>query len=77
MTIQEYKELCKKDVLKIGYDVTANIKLGTNVKSLVHDALEGSVVVLDRSNDYAVIKSWITDYEFQTVECYLSDLEAV
>ena len=53
------------------------IKLGTNVKSLVHDDLEGSVVVLDRSNDYAVIKSWITDYEFQTVECYLSDLEAV
>ena len=77
MTIQEYKELCKKDVLKIGYDVTANIKLGTNVKSLVHDDLEGDVVVLDRSSNYAVVKTHISDYEIMTVEAYLSDLEAV
>ena len=77
MTIQEYKELCKKDVLKIGYDVTANIKLGTNVKSLVHDDLEGEVVVLDRSSNYAVVKTHISDYEIMTVEAYLSDLEAV
>ena len=76
MTITEYKELCKKDVLRIGQDVK-QIKLGTNVKSKIHDDIQGDVVVLDRSNDYAVVKTWITDYEFQTVECYLSDLEAV
>ena len=76
MTIAEYKELCKKDVLKIGQDVK-EIKLGTNVKSKIHDDLTGSVVLLDRSNDYAVIMTDIIDYEMMTVECYLSDLEAV
>ena len=76
MTIAEYKELCKKDVLKIGQDVK-EIKLGTNVKSKIHDDLTGSVVLLDRSNDYAVVMTDIIDYEMMTVECYLSDLEAV
>ena len=75
MTIAEYKELCKKDVLKIGQDVK-EIKLGTNVKSKIHDDLTGSVVLLDRSNDYAVVMTDIIDYEMMTVECYLSDLEA-
>ena len=76
MTITEYKELCKKDVLRIGQDVK-QIKLGTNVKSKIHDDLTGSVVLLDRSNDYAVIMTDIIEYEMMTVECYLSDLEAV
>ena len=76
MTIAEYKELCKKDVLRIGQDVK-EIKLGTNVKSKKHDDLTGSVVLLDRSNDYAVVMTDIIDYEMMTVECYLSDLEAV
>ena len=76
MTIAEYKELCKKDVLKIGQDVK-EIKLGTNVKSKIHDDLTGSVVLLDRSNDYAVVMTDIIDYEMMTVECFLSDLEAV
>jgi len=76
LTIQEYKALCKKDVLRIGQDIT-EIKLGTTVQSKIHDDLQGEVVILDRGNDYAVIKTWITDYEFQTVECFLSDLEAV
>ena len=53
------------------------IKLGTNVQSKIHDDIQGDVVLLDRGNDYAVVKTWITDYEFQTVECFLSDLEAV
>ena len=74
MTITEYKELCKKDVLKIGQDVK-QIKLGTNVKSKIHDDLTGSVVLLDRSNDYAVIMTDIIEYEMMTVECFLSDLE--
>ena len=51
------------------------IKLGTNVKSKIHDDLEGSVVMLDRSSNYAVVKTHITDYEIMTVECFLSDLE--
>ena len=76
MTIAEYKELCKKDVLKIGQDVK-EIKLGTNVKSKIHDDLTGSVVLLDRSNDYAVVMTDIIEYEMMTVECYLSDFEAV
>ena len=76
MTIAEYKELCKKDVLKIGQDVK-EIKLGSNVRSKIHDDLTGSVVLLDRSNDYAVVMTDIIDYEMMTVECYLSDLEAV
>jgi len=76
MTIEEYRELCKKDTLGIGYDIGV-IKLGTEVQSKIHDDIQGDVVVLDRGNDYAVVKTWITDYEFQTVECFLSDLEAV
>ena len=76
MTITEYKELCKKDVLRIGQDVK-EIKLGTNVKSKIHDDLTGSVVLLERSNNYAVVMTDIIDYEMMTVECYLSDLEAV
>ena len=76
MTIAEYKELCKKDVLKIGQDVK-EIKLGTNVKSKIHDDLTGHVVVYQPLNNYAVVMTDIMDYEMMTVECYLSDLEAV
>ena len=68
MTITEYKELCKKDVLRIGQDVK-EIKLGTNVKSKIHDDLTGSVVLLDGSNDYAVVMTDIIEYEMMTVEC--------
>ena len=76
MTIAEYKELCKKDVLRIGQDVK-EIKLGTNVKSKIHDDLTGHVVVYQPLNNYAVVMTDIIDYEMMTVECYLSDLEAV
>ena len=76
MTIEEYKQLCKKGVRRIGQDISV-IKFGTEVHSKIHDDIQGDVVVLDRGNDYAVVKTWITDYEFQTVECFLSDLEAV
>ena len=75
MTIAEYKELCKKDVLKIGQDVK-EIKLGTNVKSKIHDDLTGHVVVYQPLNNYAVVMTDIIEYEMMTVECYLSDLEA-
>ena len=76
MTIAEYKELCKKDVLRIGQDVK-EIKLGTNVKSKIHDDLTGHVVICEPINNYAVIMTDIIDYEMMTVECFLSDLEAV
>ena len=75
MTIAEYKELCKKDVLRIGQDVK-EIKLGTNVKSKVHDDLTGHVVICEPINNYAVIMTDIIEYEMMTVECFLSDLEA-
>ena len=74
MTITEYKELCKKDVLRIGQDVK-EIKLGTNVKSKIHDDLTGHVVICEPINNYAVIMTDIIDYEMMTVECFLSDLE--
>ena len=74
MTITEYKELCKKDVLKIGQDVK-EIKLGSNVRSKIHDDLTGHVVVYQPLNNYAVIMTDIIDYEMMTVECFLSDLE--
>ena len=76
MTITEYKELCKKDVLRIGQDVK-EIKVGTNVKSKIHDDLTGHVVICEPINNYAVVMTDIIDYEMMTVECYLSDLEAV
>ena len=51
------------------------IKLGSNVKSKIHDALTGHVVVYQPLNNYAVVMTDIMDYEMMTVECYLSDLE--
>ena len=75
MTITEYKELCKKDVLRIGQDVK-EIKLGTNVKSKIHDDLTGHVVICEPINNYAVVRTDIIEYEMMTVECFLSDLEA-
>ena len=51
------------------------IKVGTNVKSKIHDALTGHVVICQPMNNYAVIMTDIIDYEMMTVECFLSDLE--
>ena len=53
------------------------IKLGSNVKSKIHDDLTGHVVVYQPLNNYAVIMRDIIEYEMMTVECYLSDLELV
>ena len=51
------------------------IKLGSNVKSKIHDDLTGHVVVDQPLNTYAVVMTDIMDYEMMTVECFLSDLE--
>ena len=51
------------------------IKIGTNVKSKIHDDLTGHVVVYQPLNNYAVVMTDIMDYEMMTVECYLSDWE--
>ena len=51
------------------------IKLGSNVKSKIHDDLTGHVVVYQPLNNYAVVMTDICDYEMMTVECFLSDLE--
>ena len=53
------------------------IKLGSNVKSKIHDDLTGHVVVYQPLNNYAVIMTDIIEYEMMTVECYLSDLQRV
>ena len=52
------------------------IKLGTNVKSKIHDDLTGHVVICEPINNYAVVMTDIIEYEMMTVECFLSDLEA-
>ena len=51
------------------------IKLGSNVKSKIHDDLTGHVVVYQPLNNYAVVMTDIVEYEMMTVECFLSDLE--
>ena len=51
------------------------IKLGSNVKSKIHDDLTGHVVVYQPLNNYAVVMTDICEYEKMTVECFLSDLE--
>ena len=53
------------------------VKLGSNVKSKIHDDLTGHVVVYQPLNNYAVIMTDIIEYEMMTVECFLSDLEPV
>ena len=53
----------------------SQVKLGSNVKSKIHDDLTGHVVVYQPLNNYAVIMTDVVEYEMMTVECYLSDLE--
>ena len=53
------------------------IKLGSNVKSKIHDDLTGHVVVYQPLNNYAVVMTDIIDYEMMAVECFLSDLELI
>ena len=69
---------------RIGYKTPYNknitnrgqmIKVGTNVKSKIHDDLTGHVVICQPMNNYAVIMTDIIEYEMMTVECFLSDLE--
>ena len=43
------------------------IKVGTNVKSKVHDDLTGHVVICQPLNNYAVIMTDIIAYEMMTV----------
>ena len=57
------------------YYIKHMIKLGSNVKSKIHDDLTGHVVVYQPLNNYAVVMTDIMDYEMMTVECFLSDLE--
>ena len=51
------------------------IKLGSNVKSKIHDDLTGHVVVYQPLNNSAGVMTDIMDSEMMTVECFLSDWE--
>ena len=54
------------------------IQLGMEVNHKIHSELNGSeVIMLDRVTNIAVIKNWLSDFEFQTVDVFLSDLEMV
>ena len=72
-TDEDEEEL--KDSIAKNYLLFTMIKVGTNVKSKVHDDLTGHVVICEPINNYAVIMTDIIDYEMMTVECFLSDLE--
>ena len=43
------------------------IKVGSNVKSKVHDDLTGHVVICEPINNYAVIMTDIIEYEMMTI----------
>ena len=51
------------------------IKLGSNVKSKIHEDLTVHVVIYQQLNNYALVMTDICEYEMMTVECFLSDLE--
>ena len=52
------------------------IQLGMEVNHKIHNDLNGSeVILLDRVTNIAVLKNWLSDFEFQTVDVFLSDLE--
>ena len=54
------------------------IQLGMYVNHKIHTDLNGSeVILLDRVTNTAVIKNWFDEFDFQTVEVFLSDLEMV
>ena len=69
------KKILKTQSLK-NYLLFKMIKVGTNVKSKIHDDLTGHVVICEPINNYAVVMTDIIEYEMMTVECFLSDLEA-
>ena len=54
------------------------IQLGMEVNHRIHDDLNGSeVIMIDRVTNTAVIKNWFDEFDFQTVDVFLSDLEMV
>ena len=81
----EWQLIMCHNLPRIGYKIPYNknvtniipqmIKVGTNVKSKIHDDLTGHVVICEPIDNYAVIMTDIIDYEMMTVECFLSDLE--
>ena len=52
------------------------IKVGTNVKSKIHDDLTGHVVICQPLNNYFVIMTDIIDYEMMTVGCLSAQIDA-
>ena len=53
-------------------------QLGMEVNHKIHTDLNGSeVIVLNRDNNTAILKNWLSTYEYQTVDVFLSDLEMV
>ena len=52
------------------------IQLNSIVHHKIHDDLNGSeVIILNRKNNTAVLKNWLSNYEYQTIDVFLSDLE--
>ncbi len=63
-------------IIEISQSKGIMIQLGMEVNHKIHDDLNGSeVILLDRVTNIAVIKNWLSDFEFQTVDVFLSDLE--
>ena len=63
-------------IIEISQSKGIMIQLGMEVNHKIHDDLNGSeVILLDRVTNIAVLKNWLSDFEFQTVDVFLSDLE--
>ena len=77
-----YHTILDYDTITIIIEISINpkimIQLGMEVNHKIHTDLNGSeVIMLDRVTNIAVIKNWLSDFEFQTVDVFLSDLEMV
>ena len=54
------------------------IQLNSIVNHKINTDLNGSeVIMIDRVTNTAVIKNWFDEFDFQTIEVFLSDLEMV
>ena len=74
--IQHYDTITT--IIETSINSKTMIQLGMEVNHKIHTDLNGSeVIMLDRVTNIAVIKNWLSDFEFQTVDVFLSDLEMV
>ena len=65
MTIEEYKELIKKDTIKIGQDVEMN-DYSKETQDLIDE-------LVDEGNEVEILKDFITEYGESYFQSYIED----